>query len=73
MEKNLETLVTELKDLDRELVFIDGAMLKPSQCYRFGTDPVHLLFNTNCPDSLKEKINAILEKHLPSHESGTPQ
>ncbi|HEV7782432.1 MAG TPA: hypothetical protein VGO58_14255 [Chitinophagaceae bacterium] len=73
MEKNLDILVSELKELDNELVPIDGALLKPSQCYHFETDPVHLLFNTNCPDSLKQKLQAILEKHLPPHESGTPE
>jgi hypothetical protein len=73
MEKNLDILVSELKELDNELVQIDGTLLKPSQCYRFETDPVHLLFNTNCPDSLKQKVQAILDKHLPAHESGSSQ
>jgi hypothetical protein len=72
MDKKLEILVSELNELDKEMVTIDGVRLKPSQCYHFGTDPVHLLFNINCPDQLKEKVNAIIAKHLPEYESGTP-
>jgi hypothetical protein len=72
MDKKLESLVSELNELDKELVTIDGVSLKPSQCYHFGTDPVHLLFNINCPERLKEKVSAIIAKHLPDYESGTP-
>lgn len=72
MDKKLENLVSELNELDKEMVTIDGVALKPSQCYHFGTDPVHLLFNINCPERLKEKVNAIIAKHLPEYESGTP-
>ena len=73
MEKNLDILVSELNELDNEVVEIDGTVLKPSQCYHFETDPVHLLFNTNCPDTLKQRVNAIIAKHLPDYESRTPQ
>lgn len=64
-------LVNELEALDKEWIPVDGVMLKPSQCYRFETDPLHLMFNTNCPDELKQKVEAILHKHVPSHESGS--
>ena len=70
MDSKLENLVYELEALENELVPVDGIFLKPSQCYRFETDPVHLMFNTNCPDDLKKKVQAILHKHLPSYESG---
>lgn len=73
MENNMEILVKELQDLDKELVEIDGNSLKPSQCYHFETDPVHMLFNTNCPEGLKRKIESILSKHLPPDENNTPQ
>ena len=56
-------LKSELGELERELVQIDGRHLKPSQCYRFNVDPVHVLFNTNCPDSLKKKINSIIARY----------
>jgi hypothetical protein len=59
----------ELNELDRELVRIDGHNMKPSQCYRFSADPMHVLFNTNCPDSLKERVNAIIAKYSPQDES----
>jgi hypothetical protein len=53
----------ELKALDAEIIEVDGILLKPSQCYRVSTDSGHILFNTNCPDTLKERINAILERY----------
>jgi len=71
MDSKLENLVHELEALENELVPVDGILLKPSQCYRFETDPVHLMFNTNCPDALRKKVQAILHKHLPSYESGS--
>ena len=73
MQKPLDNLLDELKALDSELVPVDGSLLKPSQCYHFETDPVHLLFNTNCPDDLRQKINAIVQKHIPENESSTPE
>ena len=61
----IERLQYELGELDRELIHVEGKMLKPSQCFRVGLDPLHVLFNTNCPDTLKEKIQSILSKHIP--------
>jgi hypothetical protein len=64
MNKNAYDKVTaELRELDKESVKIDGMLLKPSQCYRFSFQPLHLLFNTNCPDSLKEKILTIFKRY----------
>ena len=65
----LNQLRTELQQLDTTLIDIDGIRLRPSQCYRFETDPVHVLFNTNCPDSLKSKVEAILTKYTRYNES----
>ena len=65
----LNKIQAELNELDRELVTLDGKILKPSQCYRFSADPMHVLFNTNCPDSLKERVNAIIAKYSPPDES----
>jgi len=61
-------LRAELGELEREFVQVDGKRLKPSQCYRFNDDPVHVLFNTNCPDSLKKKINSIIAKYTKTEE-----
>jgi len=60
----LEKLKVELGDLDRHFVEIDGKKLKPSQCYRVDVDPAHILFNTNCPEDLKHKIQIILAKYI---------
>lgn len=65
----LEKVKAELGELDRQFVQIDGKQLKPSQCYRFDLDPAHVLFNTNCPDDLKKKVQSILSKYLRSDES----
>lgn len=67
----LKQLKLELNALDNDPVEIDGSRIKPSQCYRFEVDPVHVMFNTNCPDSLKQKVEAILSKHLKPDESST--
>ena len=63
-------LRNELIALDRETIEIDGVMLKPSQCYRFEMNPPHVLFNTNCPDGLKQKLQSILSKYSPNAEGG---
>jgi hypothetical protein len=55
----------ELEQLDRDMVLVDGKKLKPSQCYHFDTDPAHVLFNTNCPEDLRHKVQAILSKYIP--------
>jgi hypothetical protein len=54
----------ELMILENESVEANGIFLKPSQCYHFETDPPHVLFNTNCPSSLKERIQSIISKYL---------
>ena len=65
----LEKVKAELGELDLHSVEIDGKKLKPSQCYRFDVDPAHILFNTNCPEGLKQKIQAILSKYIMPNES----
>jgi len=74
MDNNLSTemikkLRAELDLLDQDLVEIDGIKLKPSKCYYFGINPGHILFNTNCPESLKEKVESILLKFKQADES----
>ena len=60
----------ELDELDHGHIPVDGILLKPSQCYHFGTDPLHVLFNTNCPSSLREKVVNIVKKYYPEYETG---
>jgi hypothetical protein len=68
-----EKIKRELDALDQEFVPVDGKYIKPSSCYYFGAHPAHILYNTNCPETLKAKINAILLKYIPDDESSTPQ
>ncbi len=73
MEVHLEKLVEELKELDHHLMLVDGKMIKPSQCFRYETDPLHYMFNTNCPEELKQKVQAIFKTHVPTYEDRTSQ
>jgi hypothetical protein len=64
-------VLTELKELDKESVEFDGIRMKPSQCYTLSLNPPHILFNTNCPDSLREKVLEIFRKYFKEmHEGG---
>ena len=58
-----ERLQRELAMLDLEQVQLDGMPLKANQCYKVEMDPLHVLFNTNCPDSLRTRINSIVSKY----------
>lgn len=69
----IQRLKFELAELERELVDIEGKMMKPSQCYHLELDPVHVLYNTNCPGTLKERIDSILAKYLRKDETGTQE
>jgi hypothetical protein len=73
MQETYDKLKAALNALDSELIDIEGNRLKPSQCYHLGIQPPHVLFNTNCPESLKEKIQAIMAKYLPPDESSPSQ
>jgi|GEM_PF-2673047 hypothetical protein len=63
-----EHFLAELAALDEQTMVVDGKELKPSQCYHLGVEPVHILFNTNCPDLLKQKLNALLVKYRFSND-----
>lgn len=71
MDTHITKLITELNDPDRQLVTVDGRLVKPSQCFRYETDPLHYMFNTNCPKELKQQVQAIFKKHVLSHENRT--
>lgn len=68
----LEMVKAELMQLDEKNVLVDGKELRPSNCYYFGSNPLHILYNTNCPESLKEKIEHILEKYSDTDEEQRP-
>lgn len=59
-DDRVQKIMNELQQLDQGYIDADGISLKPSQCYYVGTDPFHILFNTNCPDSLKQRIETIV-------------
>ncbi len=59
-EQLRKEIINELALLDTDLVDAGGIMLKPSQCYRIESNK--LLYNANCPDSLKQKIEQILSR-----------
>lgn len=71
MDANTANLITALNELDRQLVMVDGRMMKPSQCFRYETAPLHYMFNTNCPEELKQQVEAIFKKHMPAHNNDT--
>lgn len=55
-------LRSELQELDKALFEINGMKMRPSQCYYFGLNPFHILYNTNCPDSIKTRVEEIISK-----------
>jgi hypothetical protein len=63
-----DSIRSELAVLDKDMIKVDGSTLRPSQCFRVEFDPVHVLFNTNCPDALREKVQSILDKYIPADE-----
>jgi hypothetical protein len=62
-QNDSSVLERELARLDEEMVLLGGQLVKPSSCYRFSASPPHVLYNTNCPDSLMAKIEYILAKY----------
>ena len=71
--EKIQQLKQELSDLEAEEIQIEGKSLKPSQCYHVELDPLHILYNTNCPDDLKERIEGILAKYVEAGEDPTQQ
>jgi hypothetical protein len=61
----LDKLMTELRALDTGTIDVGGKKLKPSQCYYYDISPPYVLFNTNCPETLKSRIQQILAKYIP--------
>ena len=63
-----QLLQEELKMLDSQEITLNGSLVKPSQCYHWESDPAHLLYNTNCPPDLKQKLKDIIAKYTDSNE-----
>ena len=67
-QEDRERLQRELDLLEQEQVQLDGMPLKASQCYKVALDPLHVMFNTNCPDHLRARVQSILSKYIPGAE-----
>ena len=67
-KEELEKLQAELLELEANDIIIDCKHLKASNCYYVGSNPLHMLCNTNCPDTLKQSIENILAKYKPVDE-----
>jgi hypothetical protein len=61
----LDQLRDDLDKLNRDWMNIEGSNLSAVQCYHFETNPPHFLFNTNCPDLLRQRLITILHKYFP--------
>jgi hypothetical protein len=65
-----EKIKAELDELNKTYMEIDGRRINPAACYHFSIDPPHFLYDTDCPDILKEKIKAIISKYIIENERG---
>jgi hypothetical protein len=66
-------LQVALAELDNERVEVSGQWLAPSQCYRVSENLPYILFNTNCPDELKKRIEKILSDYSSRNESSAQE
>ena len=57
------SILKALELLDENPVLLDGKQIKASGCYRLSGNPPLVIYNTNCPDDLKKKVEAILLKY----------
>ena len=64
-ENAKDEILAELKELDKETIHLEnGVLMKPSQCYSFSFYPrPHFLYNTNCSQELKNKLQTIFKKY----------
>jgi hypothetical protein len=58
----IDQLRDDLDRLNRELMNIEGSNLSLVHCYHPGAKPPYFLFNTNCPATLRQKLEFILHK-----------
>jgi hypothetical protein len=65
------SIMKELALLDDNPVLLDGRPVKASGCYRLSGNPPQVIYNTNCPDDLKQKIEAILSKYQSRESSAS--
>ncbi len=63
----IDQLRDDLDELNREWMNIEGNSLSAVQCYHLETNPPHFLFNANCPETLRQKLEFILHKYFPEY------
>jgi hypothetical protein len=73
LKQPLDSLRDDLDLLNKEWRDLKDCKLSANQCYHFETDPPHFLFNLNCPDTLRQKLQILLSKHFPEYENGILQ
>jgi len=56
-------IVDAMEQLNHATVEVDGIKLEACKCYHYSLNPVHVLFNDNCPESLKRNIKQIFEEN----------
>lgn len=54
-----QALKHAMEQLGNQTVTIDGVEVEACKCYYFSLNPPHVLFNDNCPELLKQDIQAI--------------
>ncbi len=67
--ERLILIKNELRALDDHSIEVNGKTLKPSQCYHIGVSPAHIIFNTNCPETIRQQVQAILNKYIKEDEN----
>jgi hypothetical protein len=72
-QTEIAKLKMALDELDNIPVYLDGHQLKPSQCYHLELNPPHVLFNTNCPENIRERVNRIFQQFIQQYETGSSE
>ena len=58
-----QALKAAMDALGNRTVLIDGTEMPACKCYYFSLNPLHVLFNDNCPELLKESIRSIFNHY----------
>jgi hypothetical protein len=64
LKQTLDQIHHELDLLNETWIDLHDTKLKASNCYRFETNPPHVLFNLNCPEELRNRLTSILSKYI---------
>ena len=56
-------IMDAMDKLSQATIDVNGIKLEACNCYHYSLNPVHVLFNDNCPESLKQHIKQIFEEN----------